>query len=421
MTDDPERGAVHEPRRPRLQQRRAFPRILGGERAFLADTLRAETTGGLLLLVAAVIALIWANSPWQDAYRQLRELELGPLSVESWAADGALALFFYLAGLELKRELVVGTPGEDRRGGRPRRRRGLRDGRSRPGLPRGQPRGARRPARRLGGADRDRHRVRAGRARDRRVLAARRAAGVPADAGRGRRLRRDPGDRGVLLRRAARRPAAGRARADRGLYVVLQRRRVRSPWLYVPIAFGCWWFMHESGIHATIAGVALGLATRVHAATPARHGRPPSGWSTGCGRCPRASPYRCSRCSRPASRSAATPCRRCSRDPVAIGIVAGLLAGQDHRRARRRLADRAVHPGAAERRPELARRGGGLGAGRDRVHRRAADRPAGVRRRSRSSSSAPRPPCWPGRCSRQSLLAGCWSAQRRTLDGRTRT
>lgn len=46
-----------------LQKRRAFPRILGSERAFLADTLRAETTGGLVLVGAAVIALIWANSP----------------------------------------------------------------------------------------------------------------------------------------------------------------------------------------------------------------------------------------------------------------------------------------------------------------------------------------------------------------------
>src|SRR6478735_7080607 len=90
-------------------RRQAFPQILGRERAYVADTLRAETTGGLLLLGAAIIALIWANSPWQDGYHHLRELHVGPLTVESWASDGALTLFFYLAGVELKRELVVGS------------------------------------------------------------------------------------------------------------------------------------------------------------------------------------------------------------------------------------------------------------------------------------------------------------------------
>ena len=90
-------------------KRRAFPRVLGRERAFLADTLRAETTGGLLLLAAAVVALAWANSPWQDGYPHVREIHVGPLPVEQWASDGVLTLFFYLAGVELKRELVVGT------------------------------------------------------------------------------------------------------------------------------------------------------------------------------------------------------------------------------------------------------------------------------------------------------------------------
>jgi len=47
------------------------------------------------------------------------------------------------------------------------------------------------------------------------------------------------------------------------LYIVLQRRRVTSPLIYVPLAFVLWGVVHESGIHATIAGIALGLATRV--------------------------------------------------------------------------------------------------------------------------------------------------------------
>jgi Na+:H+ antiporter, NhaA family len=80
----------------------------------VADALRAETVGGVLLLVAATTALLWANSPWRAAYAATRETTLGPtalhldLTLAQWAADGLLAVFFFVAGLELKRELVVG-------------------------------------------------------------------------------------------------------------------------------------------------------------------------------------------------------------------------------------------------------------------------------------------------------------------------
>jgi Na+:H+ antiporter, NhaA family len=80
----------------------------------IADILRNETVGGALLLTAAALALGWANSPWARAYDSLRELTLGPslvhldLSLGIWAADGLLAVFFFVAGLELKRELVAG-------------------------------------------------------------------------------------------------------------------------------------------------------------------------------------------------------------------------------------------------------------------------------------------------------------------------
>lgn len=47
-------------------------------------------------------------------------------------------------------------------------------------------------------------------------------------------------------------------------YAVLQRQRVTSALVYVPLGLATWWFMHESGIHATVAGVALGLLTRAH-------------------------------------------------------------------------------------------------------------------------------------------------------------
>ncbi|MEV4927172.1 Na+/H+ antiporter NhaA [Streptomyces roseoverticillatus] len=84
------------------------------ERNFLADALRTETVGGVLLLVAAVAALLWANTPLRDSYAAVRDFHLGPgslglnLSVQHWAADGLLAVFFFVAGIELKRELVAG-------------------------------------------------------------------------------------------------------------------------------------------------------------------------------------------------------------------------------------------------------------------------------------------------------------------------
>lgn len=85
------------------------------ERTFVADALRTETVGGVLLLVAAVAALIWANVPaLHDSYESVSDFHLGPaalgldLSIAHWAADGLLAVFFFVAGIELKRELVAG-------------------------------------------------------------------------------------------------------------------------------------------------------------------------------------------------------------------------------------------------------------------------------------------------------------------------
>lgn len=76
--------------------------------------LRKETVGGGLLVVFAAIAIIWANTPWSDAYFGLRDTEIGfealglKLSIGTWAADGLLAIFFFLVGLELKKEFVIG-------------------------------------------------------------------------------------------------------------------------------------------------------------------------------------------------------------------------------------------------------------------------------------------------------------------------
>ncbi|MGW4958247.1 Na+/H+ antiporter NhaA [Nonomuraea sp. NPDC004186] len=94
---------------PRLFNRSTWP-----EARRIADILRKETIGGALLLAAALAALIWANSPWAQTYQDLRAIEAGPaalhlnLDLATWAADGLLAVFFFVAGLELKREFVAG-------------------------------------------------------------------------------------------------------------------------------------------------------------------------------------------------------------------------------------------------------------------------------------------------------------------------
>jgi Na+:H+ antiporter, NhaA family len=80
----------------------------------ISDVLRKETVGGLLLVGAAIIAIVWANSPVSDSYFALRDFTIGyapwhlELSLGAWAADGLLAIFFFLVGLELKKEFVAG-------------------------------------------------------------------------------------------------------------------------------------------------------------------------------------------------------------------------------------------------------------------------------------------------------------------------
>ncbi|MDT9699507.1 Na+/H+ antiporter NhaA [Streptomyces sp. P17] len=95
--------------------RKVFGRLSLPERTFVADALRTETVGGVLLLAAAVAALIWANVPsLQDSYESVSDFHIGPkalgldLSIQHWAAEGLLAIFFFVAGIELKRELVAG-------------------------------------------------------------------------------------------------------------------------------------------------------------------------------------------------------------------------------------------------------------------------------------------------------------------------
>ncbi|WP_017976355.1 Na+/H+ antiporter NhaA [Actinopolyspora halophila] len=109
--------------RQRTPVRRLFAPTPNAEARTLADILRTETVGGVLVLVAAVAALVWANSPWEDSYSAASEYVPWPggaaigldLDLAHWASDGLLAIFFYVVGLELKREFVAGDLRNPRR------------------------------------------------------------------------------------------------------------------------------------------------------------------------------------------------------------------------------------------------------------------------------------------------------------------
>jgi Na+:H+ antiporter, NhaA family len=112
--------------------RRSAKRVLlargsWAETSRISSLLRKETVGGVLLLAAAALALIWANSPWSASYHELVNYHVGTdrfwlhldLSLSAWAADGLLAIFFFVVGLELKREFVAGDLRDPRRAALP--------------------------------------------------------------------------------------------------------------------------------------------------------------------------------------------------------------------------------------------------------------------------------------------------------------
>lgn len=106
---------------PEKVQQRFLSRGSWPEVSRITEILRMETVGGALLLVASLVALIWANSPWSHSYESLRDASFGidflhlKLTAGQWAADGLLAIFFFVAGLELKREFVAGDLRDPRR------------------------------------------------------------------------------------------------------------------------------------------------------------------------------------------------------------------------------------------------------------------------------------------------------------------
>ncbi|WP_169984130.1 Na+/H+ antiporter NhaA [Microbispora sp. H10836] len=234
----------------------------------IADILRKETIGGALLLFAAVAALVWANSPWSEAYAGLRSVTVGPagwhldLSLAKWASDGLLAVFFFVAGLELKREFVAGDLRDPRRAVVPVAAavggvivpallyllvNGLLDD--------GAMRGWATPT------------------------ATDIAFALAVLAVVGRRL--PAALRTFLLTLAVVDDLLAiviiavfytshlsvvpllAALAPLGVFTVLVQRRVRSWWLLLPLAGLTWGLVHASGVHATVAGVLLGFAVPV--------------------------------------------------------------------------------------------------------------------------------------------------------------
>jgi Na+:H+ antiporter, NhaA family len=245
-----------------------FDRPSLAERLWLLRALRGETIGGVLLLIAAVIAIIWANSPWGDSYFALGDITVGPealglnLSLATWAADGLLAVFFFVAGLELKHELTHGTLSKPAQAAVPIA--AAIGGMVVPALifvaivaTSGEPGGLR------GWAV---------------PMATDIAFALAVLAVVGRML--PVALRAFLLTLAVVDDLGAitiiaifyskgfsilyflLAVVLLGVYWLLQRRRVRSPLIYIPLALVIWWATHESGVHATVAGVAMALLTR---------------------------------------------------------------------------------------------------------------------------------------------------------------
>jgi NhaA family Na+:H+ antiporter len=244
----------------------AFDELTGRDRRSVADALRQETTGGLLLLAATAIALLWANlSP--ESYATVTTTTVGPaslnldLSLATWAKDGLLAVFFLVVGLELKREFAVGELRNPAEAVVPML--AAVGGMAVPvGIyvavnnlaPGGDPRGWAVPA-----------------ATDiafaLAVLAVIGSA-LPTALRAFLLTLAVVDDLLAIVIIAIAFTASLDVWALAGSFAVvavywwLQRRRVGNLWVYVPLWLLAWGLMHESGVHATIAGVAIGLATR---------------------------------------------------------------------------------------------------------------------------------------------------------------
>ncbi|WP_018352251.1 Na+/H+ antiporter NhaA [Longispora albida] len=247
--------------------RRKLRKRASGAAGTVVRYLRIETIGGLLLVSATVLALILANSPLSGFYEDLRATRFGfdalhlNLSLENWAKDGLLTVFFVVAGLELKRELVVGELRDVRRALFPVF--GALGGMVVPAalclaIAWGAP----------GGTEAWAIPVATDIAFALAVLALT-GSNLPSSLRVFLLSLAVVDDLGAILLIAVVYTASVSwwwllaAVAALVAYGVLQQLRVRGLWLYIGLGVAAWAFLHSSGVHATIAGVAVGLLTRV--------------------------------------------------------------------------------------------------------------------------------------------------------------
>ena len=112
-----ESSPLHEPGAPSTRSHpiRVITYVNRREVVRVSRVLRAELVGGVIIMVAAALGFIAANSPLSEVYFSIRDFSIGPeslhlhLSIGQWTADGLLAIFFFMVGLELKREFVGGA------------------------------------------------------------------------------------------------------------------------------------------------------------------------------------------------------------------------------------------------------------------------------------------------------------------------
>lgn len=112
-----ESSPLHEPGAPSTRSHpiRVISYVNRREVVRVSRVLRAELVGGVIIMVAAALGFIAANSPLSEVYFSIRDFSIGPeslhlhLSIGQWTADGLLAIFFFMVGLELKREFVGGA------------------------------------------------------------------------------------------------------------------------------------------------------------------------------------------------------------------------------------------------------------------------------------------------------------------------
>ncbi len=252
---------------PKRARRAVLDALPLNEQKFIAEALREETVGGAILLVAATVAVVWASSPWAQSYDDLRHVVIGPsalhldLDLETWAADGLLAIFFFVAGLELKRELVVGQLRRPSEAILP-----MVAAISGMVVPAGLY-----LALVIGDADAVKGwavPIATDIAFALAVLAVLGSA-LPTQVRAFLLTLAIVDDLGAILVIAIgftddiNLLALAGAGAVLGLYLLLVRLRTTPAVLVIPLALVLWGLVHESGVHATIAGVALGLATRV--------------------------------------------------------------------------------------------------------------------------------------------------------------